>query len=274
MTILRSRDNPRVRRWHRLVRNPRFRRTEGRAWLEGAHLVSEYLTRVGAPVAIIVDESRQNVPEIAALITASGGAPWVLATAVFDHVAETRSPTGIAAEIVVPVPVVVPVPPTQATWNQRVFLDNVQDPGNMGSLLRSAAAFSAREAVLGPGCADPWAPRTLRAAMGAHFLLSVRECPDLALELERFTGTRVCTDPSTGLDLHALPLTGSIGWIFGGEGQGVSATLRALADRTVTIPMSGGSESVNVAVAASICLYESQRQHLASGAAALRTRGG
>jgi len=273
MTVLRSRDNARIRRWHRLVRDPRFRRVEGRAWLEGAHLVSEYLTRVGAPVAVIVDESRQGVPEIAALVAAGGGAPCVLATAVFGHVAETRSPTGIAAEIVVPVPFAAPVPATQETWNQRIFLDNVQDPGNLGSLLRSAAAFSAREAVLGPGCADPWAPRTLRAAMGAHFLLAVRECPDLALELESFEGTRVCTDPATGLALHALPLTGSIGWIFGGEGQGVSAALRALADRTVTIPMSGGSESINVAVAASICLYESQRQHLASRTAALRTRG-
>lgn len=261
MTVLRARDNPRVRRWHRLVRDARLRREEGRAWLEGPHLVAEYLSRVGAPLAIIVDASRQAVPEIAALIAAGEGPPCVLAAGVFGHVADTRAPSGIAAEIAVPVT----VRPVQesADRDQRIFVEGVQDPGNLGTLLRSAAAFSVREAVLGPGCADPWSPRTLRAAMGAHFALSVRETSDLAQALDAFCGSRICTVPAGGAALHEVDLRGPTAWLFGGEGPGLSSALRSKADRTVTIPMTGGSESINVAVAASICLYEAQRQHLA-----------
>ena len=129
--------------------------------------------------------------------------------------------------------------------------------------MRSAAAFSVREAVLGPGCADPWSPRTLRAAMGAHFALSVRETSDLAQALDAFRGSRICTVPAGGAALHEVDLRGPTAWLFGGEGPGLSTALRSKADRTVTIPMTGGSESINVAVAASICLYEAQRQHLA-----------
>lgn len=263
MTVLRSRDNPRVRRWHRLVRDARLRREEGRAWLEGPHLVAEYLSRVGAPLAIIVDASRQAVPEIAALIAAGAGAgqACVLASTVFGHVADTRSPSGIAAEIAVPV--TVRPGRADADRDQRIFVEGVQDPGNLGTLLRSAAAFSVREAVLGPGCADPWSPRVLRAAMGAHFALGLRETADLAQALDAFRGIRICTVPTGGTPLHSLALSGSIAWIFGGEGQGTSEALRNLADQTATIPMTGGSESINVAVAASICLYEAQRQCLA-----------
>lgn len=261
MTVLRSRDNPRVRRWHRLVRDARLRRGEGRAWLEGPHLVAEYLSRVGPPLVIIVDESRQAIPEIAALVGAGAGQPCVLASAVFGYVADTRSPSGIAAEIAVPVAL---QPRTAgADWDQRIFVEGVQDPGNLDTLLRSAAAFAVREAVLGPGCADPWSPRTLRASMGAHFALVVRETTELAQALGAFDGSRICTVPSGGTPLHGLDLHGPTAWLFGGEGQGISATMRARADRVVTIPMTGGSESINVAVAASICLYEAQRQHLA-----------
>ena len=126
----------------------------------------------------------------------------------------------------------------------------------MGAILRSAAAFGVGEVVVDRACADPWSPKVLRAAMGGHFKLALRQVADLAKALEDFQGTLVCTVSSGGTPLKALELPGRIGWIFGSEGRGVSPALAATAGRKVTIPMTPGSESINVAAAAAICLYE------------------
>lgn len=258
MTVLRSRDNTRLRRWRSLIRDSRIRRAEGRAWIEGPHLLAEYLARVASPVVVIVDETRRHDPELSRLIASAHCETVVLSSTLFGKLADTQSPSGIAAEIVLPVALRAPRPES----DQSIFLDRVQDPGNLGTILRSAASFSAREVVLGPGCADPWSPRVLRAGMGGHFALPVREARDLASELSAFRGTRICTVVSGGVPLPQLALAGPTAWIFGSEGGGVSDEIGRLADQKATIPLHPGSESINVAVAASICLYEARRRRL------------
>jgi TrmH family RNA methyltransferase len=121
-------------------------------------------------------------------------------------------------------------------------------------------------AVIGPGCADAWSPKVLRAAMGAHFSLRIAEMPDLAQALAQFGGPLVCTAPTGGTTPAATDLTGRLGWIFGAEGQGVSAAAAALATHRISIPLAPGAESLNVAASAAILFYERARQISTSGA--------
>lgn len=260
MTVLRSRDNARVRRWARLARDARTRRTERRTLLEGVHLVSAYLEHGGRPSALLVTETGLQQPEIAALVGRAGTAPVLFADGVFRAVVEVDSPTGLAAEIEIP-----GSEPDLAAAQCCVFLEGLQDAGNVGAILRSAAAFGVSAVVVGRGCADPWSPKALRAAQGGHFRLAIADCADLAIALERFAGPVACTVPRSGTPLQELDLRGRIGWIFGSEGQGVSPELAARAALRATIPMSDGAESLNVAAAAAVCLYERSRQLNTSG---------
>ena len=149
-----------------------------------------------------------------------------------------------------------------------MFLDGVQDAGNVGAILRSAAAFGVDTAVLGRGCADPWSPKVLRAAMGGHFALGITVVDELAGALAQFPGTRVCASAAGGDAPATLDLTASIGWILGAEGQGVSPAAAAQASHRVSIPLAPDVESLNVAAAAAILLYERARQLSTSGARA------
>jgi len=109
--------------------------------------------------------------------------------------------------------------------------------------------------VLDRGCADAWSPKVLRAGMGGHFRLNLRISGDLGAEIERFKGICVCTVPRGGVPLRQADLGGRLGWIFGAEGQGVSPALQERAALRITIPTAPGTESINVAAAAAVCLY-------------------
>lgn len=261
MSQLRSRENPRVRRWHALAHDGRARRAERRALIEGAHLLAAYLDTGARPLAVIVSEAGLRNPEIAALAQRAGPAPVTLADGLFRWVADTVAPAGLAAEIALATGM-----PALAEARHAVFLDGIQDAGNVGALLRSAAAFGVDTAVLGRGCADPWSPKVLRAAMGGHFALRIAEVPDLASALAAFRGKLVCAVPAGGEAPAALDLAGRLGWILGAEGQGVSAAAAAQATVRVSVPLAPGAESLNVAAAAAILLYERARQLSTSGA--------
>lgn len=261
MSVIRSRDNDRLRRWRKLAASARARRTERRALIEGVHLVEACLASGRRPEALIVSGSGLARDEIAALVKASKRQPVVLDDPLFAAFADTATPAGIAAEIALP-----EGEPDLAAASGCVFLDGVQDAGNVGAILRSAAAFAAGDVLLGPGCADAWSPKVLRAGMGAHFSLNIGTSADLVAALGRFGGTIACTVVPDGIALPQADLRGRIGWIFGGEGQGVRAALAARAALRVTIPMPGVAESLNVAAAAAICFYERSRQLSTSAA--------
>jgi TrmH family RNA methyltransferase len=260
MSVLRSRDNPRVRRWRALAHDARARREERRALLEGVHLIEAYLDSGARPEALLVSASGATKEEIVALVRRAAMQPITLTDALFRWVADTASPVGLAAEIALP-----PVA-SVARARHAVFLDGVQDAGNVGAILRSAAAFGVDTAVLGLGCADPWSPKVLRAAMGGHFALHIAEVPDLAAALSEFRGTLVCAATTGGIPPDTLDLRGSLGWILGAEGQGVSAAVADRAAARASVPLAAGVESLNVAAAAAILFYERARQLSTSGA--------
>lgn len=253
MTVLTSRDNPRVRRWRELARDAQARRKYGAALLEGEHLVAACLD-AGATVRSVL-LSRSGAGKFTALAGRSGIAPVVLADAVFRAVVDVESPAGIAAEIAIPAG-----RPCLGLAPGCVFLEKVQDAGNVGAILRSATAFGIRHAVLGRGCADAWSPKVLRAAMGAHFSMNIRQYAELPAAIDEFGGRIACTVPRGGVVLGGADLAGRVGWLFGSEGRGVSDLLAARAQLKVSIPMPGGAESLNVAAAAAICFYELSRR--------------
>ena len=261
MTVVRSRANPRVRRWQRLVRDARARRTEERALIEGPHLVGAYLASGGRPQAMIVSESGGAKREIGELVGRAGVAPVVLSDAVFRAIADADTPQGLAAEIVIPAARVSLQDSTGC-----VLLDGIQDAGNVGAILRSAAAFGVRDVLLGPGCADPWSSKVLRAGMGAHFALRIGESHDPVADLKRFDGIAASTVPRGGVPISEADLRGRILWIFGAEGRGIGRELAARANLKLAIPMPGTAESLNVAAAAAICFYERYRQLSTCGA--------
>jgi TrmH family RNA methyltransferase len=174
----------------------------------------------------------------------------------FREVSGVTTPVGILA--VIPVP----EPPTGPIEGSCVVLDAVQDAGNVGAILRTAAAAGIDNIILGPGCAGAWTPRALRAAQGAHFALAIREQIDLAGMLNTYEGRSVATVARDGRSLYSLDLSGAIAWIFGNEGAGISAGLVAAASHRATIPLATETESLNVAAAAAICLFEGVRQRV------------
>ncbi|HYA46901.1 MAG TPA: RNA methyltransferase [Burkholderiales bacterium] len=255
MKLLRSRDNPQVRRWRRLMRDRRLRRREARALIEGLHLVEAFLERGGAPVALLASERALERADVARLVARSGLSPVVMSDAVFEAIADAEAPVGIAAEIPLPAE-----QPSLAAAQACVFLEGIQDMGNLGAILRVAAGFDVHDVVLARGCADAWAPKTLRAGMGAHFALRILQVDDLAAAMDEFAGRIVCAVAHGGRPLAQIDLTGRAGLVFGAEGQGVSAATAARAAERATIPLATGIESLNVAAAAAICLYERVRQ--------------
>jgi len=244
---LTSRDNPKVRHWTKLASDSRYRKSEGRALIEGPHLVQAALQSGLRPHAFLVSEKGMANPEIAALVAK----PVILGNRLFAGIVDAENPPGIAAEI--------SIPAVKSADGDAVFLEGVQDPGNVGAIIRSAAAFGIKTVVLDSACADPWSPKVLRAGMGGHFLLSIDTA--FAERLKGFQGTLACTVVRGGGTLGDIPKP--IGWIFGGEGQGVTEAVARLAKFKVTIPMGRGTESLNVAAAAAICLYETASRRAA-----------
>lgn len=256
MKALSSRDNPTVKHLHALASTARERRKHGQTLLDGAHLVQVALER-GAPLALLVlSESGLAQPELAALVARCAHIEQILLPdALFAHVSPVDSPSGILA--VLPLPAA----PAEGPLGQTcVLLDGVQDPGNLGTILRTAAAVGVDEVLLTPGCAQAWSPRVLRAGMGAHFGLAIHEGVDAAQRLADFSGLILAADLRDAVDLYDLDLRGPVVWLMGSEGQGLSAPVAALANRKVMIPMPGGMESLNVGVAAAVCLFEQLRQ--------------
>ena len=247
-----SRTNPNFKALRALTDDPR---RQGQALLDGIHLVASCLASGIAIRQLLVSEGGQANAEIVALLQHAPGVDCViLRDVLFREISGVSNPTGIAAVIDIP------PAPDGAIKGDAVLLDAVQDAGNVGAILRTAAAAGVPNVILGAGCAGAWTSRVLRAAQGAHFSLAIREQVDLAALLRSCSGTSIATVASGGTNLYELDLTGPIIWLVGNEGAGLSAHLVAAATVNTTIPLASGTESLNVAAAAAICLFEARRQ--------------
>ena len=225
--------------------------------LEGEHLIEVYLDRAGVPESLIVVEDRLDDSRLRALVARVPDRNVVCVPAsIFGEVATLPAAVGVLAVVTTPTPTL----PTPARFH--LLLEDVQDPGNVGAMLRTAAAAGVEQVLLSKHCAFVWAPKVLRAAQGAHFLTTLVEDVDLAAWARAFrpTGRVLATVASGGTDLYATGFPSRVAIMIGNEGAGLSAALRKEADALVTIPMPGGAESLNAAAAAAVVLFECVRQ--------------
>lgn len=257
--LIRSRDNPRFKELRQLASSTRERRKAGLALLDGAHLIAAYRASGGVPEQLILSESGTSNPEVAQLAAdASAPSALVLSDALFNDIAQVATPTGVVALIRTPKHGMLPT-----VIERCVMLENIQDAGNLGSILRSAAATGIRTVLLSPGCAFPWSPKVLRAGMGAHFSLDIFDNIDLELAACRLSGRLICASGHARKSIYQADLRGPLAWAFGNEGAGISAGLSVVATEQLCIPMPGKTESLNVAAAAAICMFEQLRQNSA-----------
>jgi TrmH family RNA methyltransferase len=253
---IQSRENAWFKSLQRLAASSRERRAQGRAILDGPHLIAAWGASGATADALVASESGYARAEARALFDATAARLRViLADRLFDAVAQVAAPVGIMA--VVPTPGVVPV---ADRIGDAVLLDGIQDAGNLGSILRSAAAAGVADVFLSTGTVFAWSPRVLRAGMGAHFSLAIREAVPLEALLARCVGRVLVADAHATQLLHETDLHGPVAWVFGNEGAGVSAAVAERATQRVRIPMAGRTESLNVAAAAAVCLFEQVRQ--------------
>ena len=256
MKFVRSRSNPLFKSLLKLKDSTRERRREGSALLDGAHLVAAYLERVGKPQAIAVSVNAAETPEIRRLLEKSPSPePIVLTEALFRDLSPVVTPSGVLAVIAIP-----PAPSVPHDVQCCLLVEDVQDPGNLGSILRSAAAAGVRHVLLSKGCADAWSPRVLRGAMGAHYLLVIAERANLPAFAREYRGQMVAAAADAKKSIFDIDLTLPTAFAVGNEGSGLSTELAAQADVLAAVPMSDGLESINVGAAAAVCLFERVRQ--------------
>jgi TrmH family RNA methyltransferase len=255
MKQIASRDNPTFKSLHSLIENAREQRQRQQTLIDGIHLVETFRQRGGRPLTLLLAESALDNKEVAVLAQQFPEVDTLcLKDSLFRELSGVATPTGIAALIAIP------QPRTELPQDTCVMLDAVQDAGNVGSILRTAAAAGVNDVLLGPGCAGAWTPRVLRAAQGAHFALNIREQVDLSAMLGALSMPGIATVVDGATPLHELDLKRPVAWLFGNEGAGLSPALQAAARLRATIPLAAATESLNVAAAAAICLFEGLRQ--------------
>lgn len=252
--VIRSRANPRAREWRGLAQTHDGYRREHRIWVEGDHLCRAALARGWQPLqAVFVDSYWPVAPAELRRATADVA---LVSDGVMASISGLKSAARMAFVLAWPAPAALqPDAPS-------VVLDRVQDAGNVGSILRSAAAFGFTQVLALTGTAALGSPKVLRAGMGAHFALCLIE----GLAPADLAGLRVpllATSSHHGALLGRTDLPWPCAWIFGHEGQGVAPALAARAAQALRIEQPGGEESLGVAAAAAICLHASAAAALA-----------
>jgi len=255
MQLIRSRANPFFKSLKRLAESSRERRKTGRTLLDGVHLVIAYEAANGPVETLVVGESALAGGEVADFV--GGRAILVLTDGLLRDLGLVETPSGLLAVAAMPVATV-----AVDLEKDAILLDGVQDPGNVGAILRTAAAAGVGQALLGPGCAAAWSPKVLRAGQGAHFALAIHEDADLGAFMAGYRGTTAVTCLDDATPLYDARWKGPLAWVFGSEGQGVHRDLLAAARLRIRIPMPGAVESLNVAAAAAVCLFEAVRRQL------------
>lgn len=251
-TLITSRDNPLLKELRKLALDGAAYRKTGKVWIEGEHLCSAYVQRGLQPAIAVVLESKQALAQ--SNIARAATKIVVIADALMADISPLDSLAGMGFVCDLPADTAIDVHATT------VVLDRLQDPGNVGSILRSAAAFGFKQVVALKGSTALWSPKVLRAGMGAHFGLRLVEGASVE-DIASLQHPLAVTSSHQGQFLHQLLLNKElpthVNWALGHEGQGVCGDLQALAKLHVRIAQPGGEESLNVAAAAAICLHAS-----------------
>jgi TrmH family RNA methyltransferase len=256
-TAISSRDNPIFKRLKKLADSARARRAARMTLLDGEHLLTAYLDAGGQPRTLVRAASFAADRLAPQARRAPQAKRVVLPDALIAELAPVATPTGVLAEAAWLDPAPLPATPLV------VVLEDIQDPGNLGAMLRTGAAAGATLAVLSPGCHDPWSPKALRGGQGAQFVLPLQRGADLAAWLQAFAGRSVALAPGGTENLYAQDCTGATALVVGNEGAGLrEATARAATAR-VRIPMPGRMESLNASAALAAAAFEAVRQRRA-----------
>ena len=261
-TIVSSRQNPRIKQLRgAFAGHPRL--SNGLIALEGEHLVEEAL-RSGMLLKTVFLSERRPLPSF----LPHNLEVLRIEDELFSSLGETRSPQGIAALMLPPVRTL-----DEVLWGVPLILVacGLQDPGNLGTLIRSAEAFGGSGVLTTPGTVSAWNGKALRASVGSVFRLPVVSSTIDDLLALRARGLRLLAAVGEGIgtesitELSRVDLTTGVALLIGNEGAGLTPDLLALADARVTIPCAGTVESLNAAVAGSILLYEAHSQRARVG---------
>jgi len=254
--MITSAQNPRIQHIRTLLTQRKAREESGEFVVEGVRLVEEALgSGWEARLLLYTSELSPRGQSLLTKARARGAEVEEIPPQLIRSSADTENPQGILGvfarrEL-----------PLAEQPNFIVVADAIRDPGNLGALLRTAAAAGAEAALLGPGCVDAFSPKVLRAGMGAHFRLALRQLDWDEIGTIIKPACRVyVAESGEGTPCWQLDLTQPVALIIGGEAEGAGAAAHALADGTIFIPMPGESESLNAAVAAGILLFEVVRQ--------------
>jgi TrmH family RNA methyltransferase len=259
MKTITSRENAFYKELKQLATSSQARRKAAQSLLDGVHLCQAWLDLRGAPVHCIVSEEALANPEVAAIIERCEALRvhvTAFPDALFAAISQVEHGVNIAFIVATPRPEQPGVLAQSA-----VLLDGVQDPGNVGSILRSAGAAGIKQVFCSPGTAFCWSPKVLRAAMGAHFVLEIFENVDLEALVRGAQVPVLATSGYAAERLYDLDLKREVAWVLGHEGQGVSSQLLELATHRVAVPHAGQVESLNVAACAAVCFFEQLRQN-------------
>lgn len=273
--IISSRDNPLVKALRKLVQDGASYRKSGRVWIEGEHLCDAAQACGRQAEMAVISDQKQHLAGME--YARSAIKTIVISDALMRELSGLESSSGIGLVLSLPQDM-----PLQASACS-VILDRLQDPGNAGSILRSAAAFGYSQIIALSGTVALWSPKVLRSGMGAHFSLRIVEAATVE-QLRDLEHPLAVTSSHRGQFLHELQtqhallkrehfaqdicrLLPDFAWIMGHEGQGVSAELEGMAKVHVRIAQPGGQESLNAAAAAAICLHASAAARASASAA-------
>lgn len=256
MHEIQSRQNPFFKKLQRIARAAGSAR-EPYILLEGIHLCAAWSTQFDPPKAVVINKKQVNQKAIITILkTVANTKIYVLSNHLFNILSDVINPQGIMFLVKKPeynVPA--------AVKENCLLLDRIQDPGNLGTILRTAASLNINHIYLTQGTVSPWSPKVLRSAQGAHFHLAIYESTLVKQWVKQLAIPLAITVLEGGQSLYESQLKGPIAWAFGNESQGINTKWLPMATHLITIEHATQVESLNVAVAAAVCLFEHQRQN-------------
>lgn len=253
MDSVKSTQNKQIKYVKALQNKARLRRGERKLVLEGDRLISDALQRGGNVDLALYAPEHADYQLIAALQN-NDCALIPVSDEIMRYVSDTQQAPGIVAVFHIPVPKL----PKRS--ERIIILDSIREPGNMGTILRSAAAAGVELVILSPNCVDPYNSKVMRAGMGAHFRLPIVEAPWSEIRAFCTELPVYATDANSSTPYSSVDFSGTWALLIGNEARGISKQARSMAQTVVSIPMSHSTESLNAAAAAAVILFEAQRQ--------------
>lgn len=262
MKNITSSNNPTIKNLRLLYTSSKARRDQGQTILEGIHLAQAWLALDQAPLLCVVSDIALDNIEVTEIVrTCQKRGYECIEVPVGQFKSFSSLDNGIGIALLIKVPTHTPI---ESLNESTLLIDGIQDPGNLGTMLRTSVAAGLKSVYISPNSVAAWSPRVLRAGMGAHFGLKIYENSDLAKVIETSKIPVLATVLGAEISVYELDLTIQTAWIFGSEGQGVNGDLLSLSPivKQIYIPQSQNVESLNVAAATAVCLFEQVRQKI------------